>query len=182
MRLEYKTLEEATRHWAKVTLKELGKVLAKWLTLKMIGAVGGGVSAAGGGGGSGTTSNVMITDPNLAKGGVIHKGVQTFAKGGVINQPTLFPMAKGAGLAGEAGPEGIFPLARGKSGKLGVEAVGGIGGGQTIVNNYYNINAMDSQSFMSFAQRNKETFLMPLNDSVNKGETGTLNTLRNAVA
>lgn len=46
-----------------------------------------------------------------------------FAKGGVVNQPTLFPMANGGtGLMGEAGAEAVMPLRRMNNGKLGVEA------------------------------------------------------------
>ena len=44
-----------------------------------------------------------------------------FARGGVVDRPTLFPMARGAGLMGEAGPEAILPLSRGRGGRLGVE-------------------------------------------------------------
>jgi phage-related minor tail protein len=50
-----------------------------------------------------------------------------FAYGGVVNKPTLFPMANGAGLMGEAGPEAIMPLRRTASGRLGVESSGGVG-------------------------------------------------------
>jgi len=48
-----------------------------------------------------------------------------FASGGVVTRPTVFPMAQGAGLMGEAGPEAILPLKRVASGNLGVEASGG---------------------------------------------------------
>ena len=48
-----------------------------------------------------------------------------FAYGGVVKKPTLFPMANGMGLMGEAGPEAIMPLRRTSSGRLGVEATGG---------------------------------------------------------
>ena len=48
-----------------------------------------------------------------------------FASGGVVNKPTIFPMANGMGLMGEAGPEAIMPLRRGANGKLGVESSGG---------------------------------------------------------
>ncbi len=44
-----------------------------------------------------------------------------FAAGGIVNKPTLFPMANGMGLMGEAGPEAIMPLKRGSGGRLGVE-------------------------------------------------------------
>ena len=67
-----------------------------------------------------------------AKGNVFAKNkIVPYAYGGIVDKPTLFPMANGAGLMGEAGPEGIFPLKRGSDGKLGVIAQGG---GGTIVN------------------------------------------------
>ena len=50
--------------------------------------------------------------------------VQKYAYGGVVNKPTLFPMANGMGLMGEAGAEAILPLKRGSDGKLGVKAQG----------------------------------------------------------
>jgi phage-related minor tail protein len=45
-----------------------------------------------------------------------------FADGGVINTPHYFPVSGGLGVAGEAGPEAIMPLARGSDGKLGVRS------------------------------------------------------------
>ena len=58
--------------------------------------------------------------------------VQKYAYGGVVNKPTLFPMANGMGLMGEAGAEAILPLSRGSDGKLGVKAQGG--GTNIVVN------------------------------------------------
>lgn len=59
-----------------------------------------------------------------ADGNVFKNGrIQPFANGGIVNKPTLFPMANGTGLMGEAGPEAIMPLTR-KNGKLGVEGSG----------------------------------------------------------
>ncbi len=55
-----------------------------------------------------------------------------FADGGVINSPLLFPVRGGLGVAGEAGPEAILPLARGPDGRLGVR--GGGGGTRITVN------------------------------------------------
>lgn len=66
----------------------------------------------------------------FAKGGV--PGLSEFS-GQVVNQPTMFQFAKGSGVMGEAGAEGIFPLRRGPDGRLGIEASGAGGG----VNNYY---------------------------------------------
>ncbi len=52
--------------------------------------------------------------------------VKPFAAGGVIGTPTYFPLTGGGvGLAGEAGPEAILPLARGADGRLGVAGAGG---------------------------------------------------------
>ena len=51
--------------------------------------------------------------------------VQKYAYGGVVNKPTIFPMANGIGLMGEAGAEAIMPLKRGRDGKLGVVSQGG---------------------------------------------------------
>ena len=69
-----------------------------------------------------------------ANGNAFRNGsVIPYARGGVVNRPTVFPMANGMGLMGEAGPEAIMPLRRGPSGKLGVEATG-TGMGSVVVN------------------------------------------------
>ena len=78
------------------------------------GALAGGVDAA--------MSNLMP----FADGAAFSQGrVSAFAKGGVVSQPTRFPMRGGTGLMGEAGPEAIMPLTRGADGRLGVAAAGG---------------------------------------------------------
>lgn len=62
-----------------------------------------------------------------------------FDRHGVVDRPTIFRFANGGvGEMGEAGPEGIVPLIRLPSGKLGVGTAGGGGGGKTqvTVNNY----------------------------------------------
>ncbi|PKN35653.1 MAG: hypothetical protein CVU61_02185 [Deltaproteobacteria bacterium HGW-Deltaproteobacteria-19] len=59
-----------------------------------------------------------------AQGNVFRGGrIVPFAKGGTIAfNPTLFPMANGMGLMGEAGPEAVLPLTRLSNGNLGVQA------------------------------------------------------------
>ncbi len=70
-------------------------------------------------------------------------GVKPFAKGGVLAAPTYFPTGRGIGLAGEAGPEAVLPLARGADGRLGVAAGGG------GINVTFNVTATDARSFMA---------------------------------
>lgn len=60
-----------------------------------------------------------------AQGNVFDRGdLVPFATGGIVNTPTIFPMASGGtGLMGEGGrPEAIMPLERGSGGDLGVKA------------------------------------------------------------
>jgi lambda family phage tail tape measure protein len=83
----------------------------------------------------------------FADGGVISKGnVVPYANGGIVGSPTYFPMAGGrTGLMGEAGPEAIMPLKRGKNGKLGVQ----VDGGQqqsVVVNQSFNFQANGDDS------------------------------------
>tara|TARA_B100001996_G_scaffold378448_1_gene362623 strand:+ start:668 stop:4342 length:3675 start_codon:yes stop_codon:yes gene_type:complete len=61
-------------------------------------------------------------------------GVVPYRKGGVVGNPTLFKYGGSRlGIMGEAGPEAILPLKRGRGGRLGVVMQGG-GGGTTNVN------------------------------------------------
>ncbi|HSG56055.1 MAG TPA: hypothetical protein VLA45_11410, partial [Paracoccaceae bacterium] len=80
-------------------------------------------TGGGGGGGGGFLASLF----GFARGGVFDGGgqVTAFARGGVVDRPTLFPFAKGTGLMGEAGPEAILPLSRGRNGRLGVATQGG---------------------------------------------------------
>ena len=71
--------------------------------------------------------------------------VTAFASGGVVSSPTLFPMANGTGLMGEAGPEAILPLSRGNDGKLGVKMNGG-GGSKTEVTQIFHISTGVAQT------------------------------------
>lgn len=78
-------------------------------------SAGGGLAFADGG--------VFLNSPSLS----------TYS-GTVVSQPTRF-FADGGNVMGEAGPEGIFPLKRGKDGKLGVAASGGGGVVVNVINN-----------------------------------------------
>jgi phage-related minor tail protein len=78
----------------------------------------------------------LFTATNPALG-----GTTAFAKGGVLAAPAYFPTGRGLGVAGEAGPEAIMPLARGPDGRLGVAGGGG------AINVTFNVTATDAQSF-----------------------------------
>ena len=77
----------------------------------------GGAAGTTGGGANATFNSTTIPK---ALGGAFDRGkeIMAFAKGGILNQPTLAPMA----LMGEAGPEAVMPLSRSASGELGVKA------------------------------------------------------------
>jgi lambda family phage tail tape measure protein len=80
-----------------------------------------------------------------AKGGAWSGGVQMFADGGaftnsIVSKPTAFGMANGnLGIAGEAGPEAIVPLARDSQGRLGVRG----GANSSTVNVSVTVDATD---------------------------------------
>jgi lambda family phage tail tape measure protein len=85
----------------------------------------------------------LFSAVGLAEGGVVAGGqVRRFAGGGVVSAPTLFPLARGLGLMGEAGPEAVVPLARGSDGALGIRS----GGTAPLVVNF-TVNAADADSF-----------------------------------
>lgn len=88
----------------------------------------------------GLLSNVVnsffqATNPVLPK-------VSAFAKGGVINSPTYFPLQGGLGLAGEKGAEAILPLRRDANGALGVAAQK-----SSPIHVSMTVNAQDAASF-----------------------------------
>ena len=89
--------------------------------------------------------------------------VQAFARGGVVERATAFPMRGGTGLMGEAGPEAIMPLARGPDGALGVRAAGGGGRSVQVV---MNISTPDAQSF----RRSQGQIAAELSRAIGRGE------------
>ena len=82
----------------------------------------------------------MFKSIGFAKGAAFQAGgVTAFASGGIVSQPSFFPMSGNrTGLMGEAGPEAIMPLTRTSSGDLGVRAIGG--GGTTVIAPVVNIS------------------------------------------
>ena len=99
-----------------------------------------------------------------AQGGAFSHGrsLTELAKGGaltnmVVNRPTLFPMAKGMGLMGEAGAEAVIPLTRMSSGDLGVSMLraGAAAAGpvNVVVNNNIDARGADRAGLMAVERR-----------------------------
>jgi lambda family phage tail tape measure protein len=120
------------------------KMIAEWIKLAILNTIvrifnptAG--AAAGGAGLSDLSAPASINNPlgvlNANGNAFAQNGIVPYAKGGIVNSPTLFKFARGSAMAtgvmGEAGPEAIMPLKRGPDGKLGVA---GGGSGATTVN------------------------------------------------
>ena len=124
------------------------------------GGMGGFLSGLFGGGGGGGDlfglfggSSGMFFD----RGAAFNAGhVVKMANGSIVHSPTVFPMASGMGLMGEAGPEAVVPLKRTASGDLGIQ--GGAGG--SVIN--INISAADAQSFYDMCRRNPAAITDPV--------------------
>jgi hypothetical protein len=99
--------------FARSVLKDLSNILIKFALFQALKAIVPGGSAFG-------------KFLGFADGAAFaQNGIQPFARGGIVNKPTMFPFANGTGLMGEAGPEAILPLRRGRDGNLGVMSSGG---------------------------------------------------------
>jgi lambda family phage tail tape measure protein len=116
--------------------KMIAKMMIMYAVQQLVGMAGGMIGGEAGGlmsasvGGSPFNGSGMFSSFANANGNAFDGGnVIPFANGGVVDKPVLFPMAKGTGLMGEAGPEAIMPLTRDGSGRLGVKSHGGNGGG-----------------------------------------------------
>jgi lambda family phage tail tape measure protein len=120
------------------------KMIAEWIKLAILNTIvrifnPAAGAAAGGAGLSDLSAPASINNPlgvlNANGNAFAQNGIVPYAKGGIVNSPTLFKFARGSAMAtgvmGEAGPEAIMPLKRGADGKLGVA---GGGSGATTVN------------------------------------------------
>lgn len=115
--------------------------------------MGAGSSVLGGASGAAAAgSGTAIADYGSnfqfnAKGGVYSSSDLSAYSGQVVDNPTFFAFAKGAGVMGEAGPEAIMPLTRAADGSLGVRAVSGGGtGGDSAPKVYITIDGSGNTS------------------------------------
>jgi lambda family phage tail tape measure protein len=132
-----KSVKDAFKSMAASIISELYRI---FVIKKLVGGITGFLGFADGGVFSG--GSVVPS----AKGNASSTGgnVIPFAKGGVVSSPMTFPMTGGkTGLMGEAGPEAIMPLKRGKGGKLGVVAENN---GNVVINQSFNFSANGDES------------------------------------
>lgn len=107
--------------------------------------------------------NLVSSALPFGRGGVLQSGrVSMFADGGVVGQPTMFPMRGGVGLMGEAGAEAILPLGRGADGKLGVRA----GVPARPMNVTFNISTPDVAGF----RRSQSQIAAQMSRALGRGE------------
>ncbi len=114
------------RNWGSSVLREVSKIL-------MNAAIVNGLKSLSGAGGSLVRSAVDLGAVANAKGGVYASANLSAYSNTIVDTPTYFAFAKGAGLMGEAGPEAIMPLTRAADGSLGVRAIGNVNGGGGFV-------------------------------------------------
>tara|TARA_Y100001958_G_C21247737_1_gene579482 strand:- start:6888 stop:9014 length:2127 start_codon:yes stop_codon:yes gene_type:complete len=130
-------VQTGTLNFKKLARSIISDITRIFIRSKIISPLLGGFGNLFGGGGSKTIRGVStgsglnaldFDDPNanFAKGAAFASNqIIPYAKGGIVNKPKIFGFSRGIGLMGEAGPEAILPLQRGRGGKLGVIAQGG---------------------------------------------------------
>lgn len=107
--------------------------------------------------------NLVASALPFARGGVVQGGrISAFAQGGVVGQPTMFPMRGGVGVMGEAGAEAVLPLGRGSDGKLGVRTEGSA----RPVHVTFNITTPDVAGF----QRSQSQIAAQMSRALGRGE------------
>jgi phage-related minor tail protein len=130
-----KSVKDAFQDMARYIIRRLYEILVvEQMVQSISGAIGGAMAGP-----------VQGPPAPSANGNIFSNGsIVPFANGGIIGSPMLFPMAGGrTGLMGEAGPEAIMPLKRGKNGKLGVASEGG---GNVTVNQTFAFQANGDES------------------------------------
>lgn len=118
--------------WSMSVLQSLQKILLNAMLVNSIKSLSDsgmmsmfsfGSGSTGGSTPSGAYNSAAAGVKLNAKGGVYESADLSRFSNGIVNSPTLFAFAKGAGLMGEAGPEAIMPLTRASDGSLGVRMV-----------------------------------------------------------
>lgn len=148
--------------FANIATTALQKILDKMLEMAVVSPL---LNAFSGGIGGSLLSFFGFKNGAAFKNG----NVIPFASGGVVNKPTLFPMANGGtGLMGEAGAEAVMPLKRMSNGKLGVEADGQ--GGQVV--NIYNYSGANVETRKK-DDNSVDVFIRRVNDALSNERTSS---------
>ncbi|WP_225738848.1 phage tail tape measure protein [Citrobacter amalonaticus] len=177
--------------WANSVLSELQKVLLRAIMVNSLksagesgwfGSLGGmfGGSSAGGSTPSGLYDGLTLN----AKGGVYDSPDLSKFSNGIVNSPTMFAFAKGAGLMGEAGYEAIMPLTRTADGNLGVrmvdDTVSSVGGGgaqvQQTIQQHFSISGNGDAALKQAMQ---EAARQGANDGAKQARQDLLNDFSN---
>ncbi len=133
------------RNWGSSILQEVSKILMNAAIVNGLKSLSKSMSGAGGW--LGTVGDWLSGAVANAKGGVYTSANLSAYSNTIVDTPTYFAFAKGAGLMGEAGPEAIMPLTRAADGSLGVRAIGNVnGGGGFVYSPVYHISIQNQGS------------------------------------
>ncbi|EOY8363291.1 phage tail tape measure protein [Salmonella enterica subsp. salamae] len=169
-------------------LSDLAKMEARIAASKVLGMLMNwgmsalGMGAAGAAAGSTPSGAYTSAAANLqfAKGGAISSSDLSMYSGQILTQPTFFKFAHGGGVAGEAGPEAILPLARDSRGYMGVR-LSDKGGKQQLppiqitVTQHIDQRGTD-QNDQAAAQRNNQQLAKMVSDLVDTKVNRALDT------
>lgn len=133
--------------WSDMLKKMAAQALAAQLSEKLVGKDG----KAGAGSLIGDLAGWVKTLFNENGNVFGSDGVIPFANGGIVSQATPFTFGGGKlGVMGEAGPEAILPVKRGKDGKLGV--ISSNNGGAVVINSsltYHGSNRAEFEQMLN---------------------------------
>ncbi|HCP5001504.1 TPA: phage tail tape measure protein [Escherichia coli] len=133
------------RNWGSSILQEVSKILMNAAIVNGLKSLSGTMSGVGGW--IGSVGDWLSGAVANAKGGVYTSANLSAYSNTIVDTPTYFAFAKGAGLMGEAGPEAIMPLTRAADGSLGVRAIGNVsGGGGFVYSPVYHISIQNKGS------------------------------------
>jgi lambda family phage tail tape measure protein len=108
---------------AEIALKAAGNALLESILGGLFGGGGLGPQFTGTGTLGLLSSGSFAKGAAFAPGSVMARNIKAFARGGIVDTPEAFAFTHGLGVMGEVGPEAILPLARARSGELGVRAI-----------------------------------------------------------
>lgn len=150
-------------------IADLARISAKKAISGLVGSI------TGGGDTTGSLADLFSGSWGFAKGDVFNSPSLHNYANQVVDKPTMFAFAKGAGLMGEAGPEAIMPLTRTANGKLGVQAIGD-GGLNVEINNYGDnkVSARQETGQRPDGTQFRKLILDIVKSDINGGGTGTL--------